>query len=511
MSLKLRNILACVLILFSAVCWSSGKMFQDLYIRSGGTDVAVTSPAETLIHETIVGSEGVIVETTEPEVLPTEPGNLLDFYFPNMSLQAAKANGIILGCLALAMAVCAVFLLWQSKPFLGPDGVILALAILSTNRYSNRLNYGIREDLLIYILNTALFFACLRELWGWLRDRFSGSWYLLPRLAGRLPGPPVLLFGVWSMAVSWMTCFQFLRGQLRTSGFLLIAAGMALFCLWKYGRELQHFETQLEHFQLGQPIEVTEGMMKKAEGQLLRVQNQHKEAVEKAVASERFKVDLISNVSHDLRTPLTAIVGYGELLKGEMLSEEGTMQLNRLNQKAGYMRELVDSLFELTKVSSGILPCKMEKIDLIRLLEQTIGLMDDQLSQAGLTVKRHYPENSVPLVTDGSRMHQVFANLLGNAIKYAMPGTRIHLEASETDSAIAVRWVNTSSYPMDFTPDEILERFARGDKARSTGGSGLGLAIAKTYTESVGGTFRVSIDSDQFSAIVILPKNDRNL
>ncbi len=251
--------------------------------------------------------------------------------------------------------------------------------------------------------------------------------------------------------------------------------------------------------------------MEAAEQQLLEVQAQHHEAVKAAVASERFKVDLISNVSHDLRTPLTAIVGYGELLEKEKLSEEGTVQLNRLNQKAHYMGQLVDSLFELTKVSSGVLECKKEKIDLIRLLEQTLGLMDDQLSMAGLTVKRHYPAQTIPLVTDGSRMHQVFANLLGNAIKYALPGTRIHLEVTETEDSNRIRMVNTASYEMDFDPEEILQRFVRGDKSRSTKGSGLGLAIAQTYTQSVGGQFSVTVDGDQFSAIVNLPKPVRNL
>ena len=171
------------------------------------------------------------------------------------------------------------------------------------------------------------------------------------------------------------------------------------------------------------------------------------------------------------------------------------------------MRDLVESLFELTKVSSGVVESRKEQIDLVRLLEQTIGLFDDQLVNAGLTVKRSYSSDTIPVITDGARMHQVFANLLGNAIKYALAGTRIYLEVKETDRNYLTRMMNTASYEMDFKPDEIMQRFARGDKARSTKGSGLGLAIAQTYTESVGGTFRVSVDGDQFSAIVELPKN----
>ena len=104
-------------------------------------------------------------------------------------------------------------------------------------------------------------------------------------------------------------------------------------------------------------------------------------------------------------------------------------------------------------------------------------------------------------------MHQVFANLLGNAIKYALPGTRIHLEVKEQPDVLRIRMINTASYEMDFSPEEITQRFVRGDKARTTRGSGLGLAIAQTYTQSVGGRFYVTVDADQFSAIVELPKN----
>lgn len=241
------------------------------------------------------------------------------------------------------------------------------------------------------------------------------------------------------------------------------------------------------------------------------IQTEHREAVAQAVADERFRVDLIANVSHDLRTPLTAILGYGELLEKQPMSEDGKTQLSKLNRKAGYMRDLVDSLFELTKVSSGVLEPKREPIDLLRLLEQTVGFFDDPLTAAGLTVKRQYASQTAPLNSDGTMLHQVFSNLLGNAIKYALKGTRIYLELTEAEGKYLVRMVNTASYEMDFTAEEIVQRFARGDKARSTQGSGLGLAIAQTYAEALGGSFEIVIDGDQFNAIVTLPKSERNL
>ena len=126
-------------------------------------------------------------------------------------------------------------------------------------------------------------------------------------------------------------------------------------------------------------------------------------------------------------------------------------------------------------------------------------------------MKRNYCAESISVITDGARMHQVFANLLGNAIKYALTGTRIYLDVKETENSYHIRMMNTASYEMNFKPDEIVQRFTRGDKARSTKGSGLGLAIARTYTESVGGIFRITVDGDQFNAIVELPKTERNL
>ena len=228
-------------------------------------------------------------------------------------------------------------------------------------------------------------------------------------------------------------------------------------------------------------------------------------AVEKAVQNERLRVELIANVSHDLRTPLTSIIGYGNLLEQEDLSETGSENLNLLNQKAGYMKELVDSLFELTKVSSGVLAPNMTELDLIRLLEQAVGLLEDDLKAAGLTIRRHYCRDSFPIETDGNFMSRVFMNLLQNAVKYALSGTRIHITLTEEDSAAQVRITNVASYEMDFDPSEITERFTRGDHARTEKGSGLGLAIAKTYTEAVGGTFLVEIDGDVFAAVVKLP------
>ena len=239
---------------------------------------------------------------------------------------------------------------------------------------------------------------------------------------------------------------------------------------------------------------------------LREVRRVQEEMIQKARVNERYRVDLITNVSHDLRTPLTSIIGYGELLKDEKLSPDGRENLEKLNQKSSYLREMVDAVFELSKVQSGALSGTREQIDLIRLLEQTIGEYDDDITEAGLSVVRHYKVSEAPLLSDGIFLNQVFANLLSNAVKYTMWGTRIHVEVTDTGEGYQVRMMNVASYEMKFDEDEILERFARGDESRNSEGSGLGLAIAKTYTEAVGGSFRITLQGDLFTAIIEVPK-----
>ncbi|MBQ7871112.1 MAG: HAMP domain-containing histidine kinase [Oscillospiraceae bacterium] len=517
MSSMRRNVLAWLLLLLAAFGW----VYALPLARGGGSITGMTGPG--VVESSMATAVPSVANTsTVPGVVPssTEPvegdegavetstlgPTTVEEETPERSGRGRRLLGYLL-CFSAAGAVAAgIFILGQKGPVLGSDGALLLLALLCWGGWFGQSAPG---DAL---LGAAVLLA-LRELWGWLLGRLRLDWCLLHRLAGRCRRPQgALLCYAASMAAAagvivLLLCLEPL-GRVALPVACVLGVGLlGGLCLRRYGADLHHFEQQLSCFQEGQAIAVGRGAFGPAEAQLQTIQTQHEEAVRRAVTSERFKVELISNVSHDLRTPLTSILGYGELLQGEALSPAGREQLDRLNRKAGYMRELVESLFELTKVSSGVVESRREPIDLLRLLEQTIGLFDDQLTAAGLTVRRHYGAETLPVITDGARMHQVFANLLGNAIKYALPGTRIHLEARATEGGVHVRMVNTASYEMDFRPEEILQRFARGDRARSTQGSGLGLAIAQTYTESVGGRFRVAVDGDQFSAIVTLPGN----
>lgn len=513
MFLKRRNILGWVLILAAALLWTLGQGIQEGVFSSIGGTAPTTYP--TTAPTTAV----TIDPTTETTIgssseFTTDTTLYHDFIVDDPEPEAPRITGrtwsIILCVASVVLAILGIFWAEQKQALLGPDGtaLVLSLPFQIPNDY---FAYGAQYLLRIF-LTVLIVLVCARELWGWIRSRCSLDRCLCHRIAAAVRQPQVTLLVLAGWIGSCAACAVYIICRyyyvIHPAAWLLFTVGgcFGIACLWRYGLQLAHYDRQLRNFQEGLPIEVREGAFQDAEARLQTIQRQHEEAIHTAVTSERFKVELISNVSHDLRTPLTSILGYSELLDREDLSPEGREQLRRLHLKAGYMNDLVEALFELTKVSSGVVESKQESIDLIRLLEQTIGLFDDQLTAANLTVRRHYQAESVPVLTDGSRMHQVFANLLGNAIKYALPGTRIHLEVREEAVGFRVRITNIASYEMDFQPEEILQRFARGDKARSTKGSGLGLAIAQTYTESVGGQFRVAVDGDQFSAIVELPK-----
>ena len=226
-------------------------------------------------------------------------------------------------------------------------------------------------------------------------------------------------------------------------------------------------------------------------------------SLKEQMKSERMKVELITNVSHDLKTPLTSIISYIDLLsKEEGLSETARDYVNILREKSYRLKNIVSDLFDLAKSTSGDINLDMEKLDLKKLIEQTLGDMEDDIKDSGLQIKTRLPAEPVYIMADGKRLYRVFQNLIDNALKYSLKGTRVYIELEEANGKAIASIKNISGYEMNFTTEEILQRFARGDKARSTDGSGLGLSIAESFTRVCGGDFRVDIDGDLFKVTV---------
>lgn len=222
-------------------------------------------------------------------------------------------------------------------------------------------------------------------------------------------------------------------------------------------------------------------------------------ALQNEVRAERMKSELITNVSHDLKTPLTSILNYSDLLCQEHLTpEEANDYAKIIHQKGLRLKNLTSDLFDISKVQSGAEQIVCERLDACTLVRQALGEQDKAIGDGKLTLKVDLPEHELPIWADGRKMSRVMENLIGNCIKYAMPGTRVFISVKQEENSAVIELKNIANYAMDFDVSEITERFVRGDVARSTEGSGLGLAIAKSYVEACGGTFMVSVDGDLF-------------
>lgn len=229
-------------------------------------------------------------------------------------------------------------------------------------------------------------------------------------------------------------------------------------------------------------------------------------ALQNEVRAERMKSELITNVSHDLKTPLTSILNYSDLLgKMDLTPEEANDYARIIHQKGLRLKNLTSDLFDISKVQSGAEQIISERLDACTLVRQALAEQDKAVQESSLTVKAAIPERELPIWADGRKLSRVLENLIGNCVKYALKGTRVFLSVAEENGRAIIELKNTANYEMDFAADEITKRFVRGDAARSTEGSGLGLAIAKSYTEACGGTFDVSVDGDQFKVRIGFP------
>ncbi len=243
----------------------------------------------------------------------------------------------------------------------------------------------------------------------------------------------------------------------------------------------------------------------RAAAQLGDIQQGMETALRRQMQSERMKVELVTNVSHDIKTPLTAIISYIELLKQqEDLSAEVRDFVAVLDEKAQRLKAIVQDVFEISKAAAGQLPLRPERLDLAKLLRQTLAEMDGPIRASGLQLKADLPSQPVPVLADGQRLYRVFQNLLQNALQYSLTGSRIYLTLRETAGEALVQLKNISAVPLDDSTD-FTARFVRGDASRTDGGSGLGLSIAQSFVEACGGGLQVTVNADLFIASVRLP------
>ncbi len=230
-------------------------------------------------------------------------------------------------------------------------------------------------------------------------------------------------------------------------------------------------------------------------------------ALEESIKSERLKTDLITNVSHDIKTPLTSIINYVNLLKQEKFDDPKILRyLDILDEKSQRLKTLTEDVVEASKVSSGNITLEYMNINLVEIIQQTSGEFEEKFTANELTEVMSLPEHEVIIRADGRRLWRVLANIYNNAAKYAMKGTRVYADLYTIGDAAVFSLKNVSDQPLNISADELTERFIRGDISRGTEGSGLGLSIAKTLTQMQGGNFELYLDGDLFRVTITFPK-----
>lgn len=320
--------------------------------------------------------------------------------------------------------------------------------------------------------------------------------------------------------ILWLTLVRRIKG-----GVLWKSSFLCFLCRWtkKFFRALKRsFSNFMDRLHGRDPVLI--GMKKITEGQLQykipterlsgkkktmaeyvnRIGDGLDAAVEQSLKNERMKTELITNVSHDIKTPLTSIINYVELLKRENIPDEKIQGYIRvLDEKAQRLKVLTEDVVEASKASTGNITLEMTDMDFRELFHQILGEFDEKFEEKELMLMIHEPEEPVVIHADGRRLWRVLENVFGNVVKYSMPGTRVYAEVSVVNKRMLFSLKNVSAQPLNISADELTERFIRGDVSRNTEGSGLGLSIAKSLTELQGGIFKLYLDGDLFKVTVI--------
>ena len=398
------------------------------------------------------------------------------------------------------------------NPWIFPFGLLLFWWIYAL--YLNDLRYNFGR------LCYNSFCAALARLFRAGEQRTSAQRRAARRAAWQLVAAiPFFLFCIFSV--------PFLYTRYLYAGFgpillaLLCLGGLALIVLQvllvranqKAAGDLDLLLRRIENTTQGRPAEdvplPADSDFAAAAEQLSRMEAGLRTALEKQMKSERMKVELIANVSHDLKTPLTSLVSYTDLLRQEEdLPQHVKEYIRILWEKTQRLQAMVQDIFEVSKAASGNLPVTLAPLDLAKLLRQTLADMNEAIQESGFSLKETLPAEPVWIEADGDRLYRVFQNLIGNALKYSLPGSRIYLalDCTQTHAEASLRNTSRDELPsgVDFTA-----RFVRGDESRTDGGSGLGLSIARTFTEACGGTFSIDIQADLFTARVRFPLTQR--
>lgn len=328
-----------------------------------------------------------------------------------------------------------------------------------------------------------------------------------------------LHFKAFSLCAAYLLCYAFLcylSGRNRVTLPLIFAFVLAVLALvgllwWLWGWSILRKGSQaLANGDLNYTTDIT-GLpwdLQKHGADLNAISDGMQKAVEERMRSDRFRTELITNVSHDLKTPLTSIINYVDLLKKLNLEDPTAQQyIDVLDRKSQRLKTLTEDLVEASKASAGVLTVDRQRLETTQLVRQALAEYEDKLHAAQLRVVQRYPKEGAWIMADGRHLWRILDNLLSNCAKYAMPGTRLYVDVIRRDGNVEISLKNISADPLNIPSEDLLRRFVRGDDSRSTPGSGLGLSIAQSLAHLQGAEFSIDIDGDLFKALVRFPES----
>ena len=339
------------------------------------------------------------------------------------------------------------------------------------------------------------------RFWGWL-------WELFGAMGRAVQAVPL----IWKAVMGCMayTLFTIVTIDNTTGLWLLVTLCVSVYlCRWAYQwKKIRHGTQEIIGGNPNYHID-THWMLPDLKGhadELNNLGHAISAAVEDRLKSEHFKAELITNVSHDLKTPLTSIINYVDLLKKEEIDNPKAAEyIEVLDRKSQRLKKLTEDLVEASKASTGNLTVNWERLDWAQLIDQALAETGERLEAQKLTVVRSLPDAPIWVEADGRHLWRVLDNLLSNCAKYALPGTRVYVDLRRSGEWAVLSVKNISRDALDMPAERLMERFVRGDESRNQAGSGLGLSIAQSLTELQHGRFEISIDGDLFKAIVTLP------
>ena len=409
------------------------------------------------------------------------------------SLAGVLQNDMALGTYSSAVAVFLIWLFWSCFAF-GWYWCVASLLPYITHPIRT-----IWEQTLFF-----RFFVWLKRqwlrLWNWATD---------VELDEHLTRNIWKVVGINGLIVVLLCCIWFggIFGAIIYSILLYVLIKKKCGEIQENYKKLLNVTQTIADGDLNASTEEDMGIFNPIRDQLISIQSGFRKAVDEEVRSRNMKTELITNVSHDLKTPLTAIITYVDLLKKEDITEEERKEyVATLEKKSQRLKVLIEDLFEISKATTDNIVMNYDEVDLVSLIKEVRLENEDKIQSSTLDFRWSLPEEKCILRLDPQRTFRIIDNLVQNILKYSMAHSRVYIAMNDQDGKVTVSLKNMSATEMNFTPEEITERFVRGDLSRNTEGSGLGLAIAQSFTELQGGEFKVETDGDLFKVTIIWKK-----